>query len=62
MTTISRGKVLEALNTIKEVCEQTENCSDCPLRGWTLDCMLITTQPHEWKLVSDTTPWRAFDD
>ena len=62
MATISREKILEALETIKEVCEEANSCSNCPLRDWNFECMLITQQPYTWKLVSDTTPWRAFED
>ena len=63
MAKVPRGRILEALDTIKEVCEQTRSCSDCPLRDWNLNCMLETQQPYTWHLVSDEdTPWRAFED
>ena len=63
MATVPRGRILEALDTIKEVCEQTDGCSECPLRDWNCECMLITQQPYTWRLVSDEdTAWRAFAD
>lgn len=62
-TTVSRGKILEALEIIQTVCEQTRHCSDCPLRDWNLNCMLETERPYAWSLVSEEdTAWRAFDD
>lgn len=63
MVNVSREQILEALNTIKEVCGQIDSCSECPLRDWNLNCMLETQQPYTWRLVSEEdTAWRAFDD
>lgn len=60
-TTVSRGKILEALEVIQTVCEQIRDCSVCPLRDWNANCMLETQQPYTWHLVSEED-WRAFDD
>lgn len=62
MIDVSRAKILEALETIKEVCTQTGSCSHCPLRDWNCECMLITQQPYTWKIASEDSSWRAFDD
>lgn len=62
MVDVSREKILEALNTIKKVCEQTKGCPSCPLRDWNDECMLITQQPYTWRIKSEDAPWWAFED
>lgn len=62
MTTVSREKILEALNTIRTVCQETKLlCAYCPLRDKNCECMLETQAPCDWKLVPKNK-WRAFDD
>ncbi len=62
MTNVSKGKILEALETIQTICKQTRSCSECPLRDWNCECMLITQQPYTWRITTEDTSWRAFED
>ena len=60
---VEREKILEALETIKEICTKS-TCDECPLRsdGYEYVCMLHNTDipPIDWKLNTAKGTWRAF--
>lgn len=41
-------KILEALQTIKEVCEQNDKCGYCPLCAENGDCGIRECSPDSW--------------
>lgn len=55
-------ELLNALKTIKKICEEKDSCRDCPcsLNGGT--CMVHRTFPNEWNLVEEQPAWKAFNN
>lgn len=42
---IDRELIMSALKTIKNVCEENENCEECPLRNYHAECEIRETLP-----------------
>lgn len=55
--------IINALKLLKQICEERNECDDCPLRdGDTMpSCQLQNTPPAEWKIKDEKIKWRAFD-
>lgn len=66
--TVDKQDILKALNTIKELCAEYDNCTTCPLRydGISNVCYLkvVLEVPEEWDLnksdINNGNNWRAF--
>lgn len=65
----SKEEILQALQTIKSVCEQHEKCETCPLQVVDQDyydsygcAMQRNVNPSEWNIKKSETVWRAFED
>lgn len=54
---IDETKLIEALDTIRECCEKTAYCKDCPLRDVYDGCALKSTPSH-WELEEKERPRR----
>lgn len=59
----SEKEILDALNVIKEVCEKSVYCKDCPLRNKEINnvvsgCALFESSPSNWKLSEEQAPPR----
>ena len=52
-------KLLEALNTIKAVCEDAISCDECPLSHLTTARCLLTKTPVMWTINNPTAMWKA---
>lgn len=59
----SSADILDALNVLKEVCKNHNDCTDCPLRyeEHSNVCFLQANSetPSEWEL-NNVDNWRAF--
>lgn len=64
-----RIKLLDALQTIQQVCRDQTMCDDCPLRkfragkddGSYCRVSCVDDSPSAWEF-NDCEAWRAFDD
>ena len=57
---MSNEKILEAVKTIKEVCEEYQHCYDCPYGTEESVCNITETgNPDGWNL-SLPQPFKAF--
>lgn len=57
----TQEEILNALKIIKETCEETGKCEDCPFgtRDY-YGCRLIEDNPGEWELAEiNRVTWRA---
>lgn len=61
---MEKERILKALKTIQEVCEEQETCSTCPLRDTDNGCMLDKQEitPCDWNINFDDRPWRALNN
>lgn len=59
-----RNKLLEALRTISEACDDTDDCKVCPLANSDGDCLIQIKTPALWnvKIDEEVDVWRAFYD
>jgi hypothetical protein len=59
----SREEILNALNIMKEVCEEAISCLACPLGDKDGICVIQEggLNPCEWYLKKPEKVWRAFD-
>lgn len=55
----SPREIAEALQVIKDVCEEAEYCGACPLRIEGLDCGIKNGMPKWWE-VNLPDEWKAF--
>lgn len=57
----SAEKIIEALETIKSVCESNTDCKKCPFYNEIAqsDCAIIDTIPGNWDINKPNTVWRA---
>ena len=57
----TRGKILEALNVIKGVCDECfDDCTLCPLYDASGECGIQNLAPCNWKINKpDDLVWRA---
>lgn len=44
--------IINALNTIKEVCEENERCEQCPF-GDSRGCHIENSDPCDWKIATN---------
>lgn len=58
---MTREKVLEALCTIKDVCETHDDCGVCPLRNSYGKCTINNEIPNMWSITWEEN-WKAFDN
>ena len=58
-------QALNALKTIKEICEANGRCSSCPFRDnqqpQAQGCSIRNSDPAYWDLVSEVVPTRLFN-
>lgn len=59
----SEKEILDALNVIKEVCEKSVYCKDCPLRkemnnGANGSCAMFENSPRNWRFSEKQEPPR----
>ena len=43
-------KIIEALRTIKEICNKQKDCVKCPFSNADLDCKICEESPKYWTL------------
>ena len=59
-------KVVDALNTIKQCCVESESCMECPIRDprstWSCCVVNNTIKPENWKINARTWPQTAFGE
>ena len=55
------NKITDALETIKQVCEES-SCKECPfgVEGDTTKCNIQNASPLNWHLREQEEIWRAF--
>ena len=65
----NKEEILKALETIKNVCRQSNDCENCPFRVVNDDCyggyvcgINSECNPAEWKIKPREESWRAFED
>lgn len=60
----TQDEILKALNIIKEICSNADDCTKCPFREkQNTDLCYITAKiPINWEIRSLENKWRAFDD
>lgn len=57
----SAEKIIEALETIKSVCKNTNDCEMCPFYNHyaSNECAIIDTTPENWAINKPGEVWRA---
>ena len=56
----TESEILEALNMIKDICDEQEDCETCPFADRVEVCHIQTKAPQDWDLRKERV-WRAFD-
>ena len=58
---MEKERILKALKTIQEVCQEQDTCGTCPIRDANDDCMLRHPSiiPSTWDINFNDAPWRA---
>lgn len=59
----TQKEILDALKTLKEVCDTSEDCGECPLRSLndTYPCTFSQPNvPYTWEFNDQEKYWRAF--
>lgn len=54
---MEREKIIEALQTIKNTCNEFKHCNSCPL-GCGYGCIVNDKSPNTWEITQDHI-WRA---
>lgn len=62
---MDKEKIIQALVTIKEICEEHRLCTDCPFRGARdrdgyITCSIKNHVPKNWTISIEPEPWKAF--
>lgn len=57
----NKEEILKALQIIKKTCEKQEGCEKCPLSKSDF-CMVQGYPPQEWRIKTQETTWKAFED
>jgi hypothetical protein len=55
-------EIIQALEVLKDVCNESDCCPECPLRADSNECYLESHVPYKWPIKDHEEPWRAFDD
>ena len=61
----TKEEILNALTIIKQVCDNADECINCPLRENRNGdaCYVKSSLPQDWKIGEEQPPmWRAFAD
>ena len=56
---MEKEKVLEAVNTLKKLCEEMEDCDECPIRGGNSGCYVRDGFPADWE-IEPHEKWKVF--
>lgn len=53
--------IINALITIKSVCQiNGDDCDNCPF-GYGLNCVIMTCSPSDWTVRTTETVWKALE-
>ena len=56
------NEILKALITIKDVCEEVDDCTICPYGDCMGVCQIVRNNlPNTWKIKEIEEVWRAFE-
>lgn len=57
-------EIINALKVIKETCDNSKTCENCPLRENDEDCYIQAHAPGDYTVIdlSDSRPRRLFND
>lgn len=56
----TQEEVIKSLNMIRDICSESKNCDECPFRSCG-GCNIADDRPEDWTIISETTPWKAFE-
>ena len=56
----TQEEIIKSLNIIRDICSESKNCNECPFRAYG-GCNITNDKPEDWMIVSETTPWKAFE-
>ena len=62
ITMKSQKEIIEALKTIKEVCKESSDCYECPLRKNRTLCYINEKVPINWDIHDSAEMWSAFNE
>jgi hypothetical protein len=58
----TKNEILKALTIIKEVCEEVEDCINCPYGDCMGVCQILQNDtPNSWAIKEAEEVWRAFE-
>ena len=55
----TQEEILKALQVLKDVCKESNNCKECPLGDHNNECCFENGNPAEIELNYNTQVWRA---